>query len=155
MAYLYRHIRLDKNEPFYIGIGNDKYYSRAFSKTGRNSFWKNIISKTNYEVEILLDGLTYDQACKKEIEFIKIYGRKDLKNGTLCNLTNGGEGGNGVVRSNEFKLKVSEKMKLKKNALGSKRSENTRLKISLSKSNDYKQAQKDYDNYLKSIGESF
>ena len=21
MAYLYRHIRLDKNEPFYIGIG--------------------------------------------------------------------------------------------------------------------------------------
>jgi len=21
MAYLYRHIRLDKNEPFYVGIG--------------------------------------------------------------------------------------------------------------------------------------
>jgi hypothetical protein len=24
MIYLYRHIRLDKNEPFYIGIGEDK-----------------------------------------------------------------------------------------------------------------------------------
>jgi hypothetical protein len=24
MAYLYRHIRLDKNEVFYIGIGKDK-----------------------------------------------------------------------------------------------------------------------------------
>jgi len=24
MAYLYRHIRLDNNEPFYIGIGNDQ-----------------------------------------------------------------------------------------------------------------------------------
>jgi len=23
MAYVYRHIRLDKNEPFYIGISND------------------------------------------------------------------------------------------------------------------------------------
>jgi hypothetical protein len=23
MAYLYRHIRHDKNEPFYIGIGSD------------------------------------------------------------------------------------------------------------------------------------
>lgn len=24
MAYVYRHIRLDKNEPFYIGIGKDE-----------------------------------------------------------------------------------------------------------------------------------
>ena len=29
MAYVYRHIRLDKNEPFYIGIGSDKEYKRA------------------------------------------------------------------------------------------------------------------------------
>ena len=29
MAYVYRHIRLDKNEPFYIGIGSDKTYKRA------------------------------------------------------------------------------------------------------------------------------
>lgn len=28
MAYLYRHIRLDKNEPFYIGIGSDSNYNR-------------------------------------------------------------------------------------------------------------------------------
>ena len=44
--YLYRHIRLDKNEPFYIGIGtkvNKKSflkvtseYVRAYSKTRRN-----------------------------------------------------------------------------------------------------------------------
>lgn len=30
MAYVYRHIRLDKNEVFYIGIGTDtKNYKRA------------------------------------------------------------------------------------------------------------------------------
>ena len=29
MAYVYRHIRLDKNEPFYIGIGSDANYSRS------------------------------------------------------------------------------------------------------------------------------
>ena len=29
MAYLYRHIREDKNEPFYIGIGSDSTYKRA------------------------------------------------------------------------------------------------------------------------------
>ena len=45
MAYLYRHIRLDKNEPFYIGIGGDDkgYYERAYHKIShRNKHWKNI-----------------------------------------------------------------------------------------------------------------
>jgi hypothetical protein len=28
MAYLYRHIRLDKNQPFYIGIGKDDVEKR-------------------------------------------------------------------------------------------------------------------------------
>jgi hypothetical protein len=28
--YVYRHIRLDKNEPFYIGIKNKKNYARAY-----------------------------------------------------------------------------------------------------------------------------
>jgi hypothetical protein len=46
MAYLYRHIRLDKNEPFYIGIGSDKQYKRAYnkiklSKLGKPSLKKN------------------------------------------------------------------------------------------------------------------
>lgn len=41
MAYVYRHIRLDKNEPFYIGIGSDNKYSRAKQKTGRNDRWHN------------------------------------------------------------------------------------------------------------------
>ena len=34
MAYLYRHIRLDKNKPFYVGIGDNdnNNYKRAHSK---------------------------------------------------------------------------------------------------------------------------
>lgn len=28
--YVYRHIRLDKNEPFYIDIGCKKQYARAY-----------------------------------------------------------------------------------------------------------------------------
>jgi hypothetical protein len=94
MAYVYRHIRLDKNEPFYIGIGSssDKKFIRAFSKKGRSNFWRNIVNKTKYEVEILFDDITWEQACEKEKEFITLYGRKDLGLGTLTNLTNGGEG---------------------------------------------------------------
>jgi hypothetical protein len=121
MAYVYRHIRLDKNQPFYIGIGKDDKLKRAFDKTRRNNFWRNIVSKTDYEIEILLDGLTWDKACDKEKEFIFLYGRKDLGTGTLVNLTNGGEGTIGI--SDDAKRKRSERMKGKKNALGSKRAE--------------------------------
>jgi len=91
MAYVYRHIRLDKNEPFYIGIGHNDY-RRSRSKRSRNSMWNNIVLKTDYEVEIILDNLTWDEACEKEKEFISIYGRRDLKTGILCNMTEGGEG---------------------------------------------------------------
>jgi hypothetical protein len=109
MPYVYRHIRLDKNEPFYIGIGKDNSYKRAFEKDKRNKFWKNIVSKTNYEVEILIDDLSWEVACEKEKEFISLYGRKDLNTGTLVNLTNGGDGANGAIRNQKFKQNLSIK----------------------------------------------
>ena len=92
MAYLYRHIRLDKNEPFYIGIGSDNTYYRANSKKGRSDFWHKMANLSEYRVEIMLDGLTYDEAKEKEREFIALYGRRNLNKGILCNLTDGGDG---------------------------------------------------------------
>ena len=57
MAYVYRHIRLDTNQPFYIGIGidNKSKYHRANTHHGRNNYWKNIVKKTDYAVEILFE----------------------------------------------------------------------------------------------------
>jgi hypothetical protein len=94
LAYVYRHIRLDKNEPFYIGIGSDDSgeYSRAYIKKERNKYWHHVIKKSNYDVEILLEDLTWEQACEKEKEFIALYGRKDLGLGQLVNMTDGGDG---------------------------------------------------------------
>jgi hypothetical protein len=66
MAILYRHIRLDKNEPFYIGVS--KTQTRPYIKNGRNKRWKEIVSKTEYSVEILFDDLTWEQAQEKEKE---------------------------------------------------------------------------------------
>ncbi len=107
--YLYRHIRLDNNEPFHIGIGtvekgrsianHERYYRRAYNKTLRNNFWKRIVAKTEYEVEILLESDDYEFIKQKEIEFIALYGRRDLGKGTLCNLTDGGDGAIGCKRS--------------------------------------------------------
>ena len=114
MAYLYRHIRLDRNEPFYIGIGSDNNYNRAFSKFRNNRIWNSIINKTDYEVEIILYNLTWDEACNKEKEFIKLYGRKDIKTGILSNLTDGGEGTCGHILNEESRKIISLKLKGKK-----------------------------------------
>lgn len=99
--YLYRHIRKDKDEPFYIGVGTKgkKHYNslwmkyrRANSKNRRNPIWNKIVKKSEYIVEILLESDNYDFILQKEIEFIKLYGRIDLGTGILSNLTDGGEG---------------------------------------------------------------
>ena len=102
MAILYRHIRTDKNTPFYIGIGETE--NRAYDKKCRTKIWKNI-AKKGYETEILFDDLTWEQACEKEKEFIALYGRRDLGTGTLVNLTDGGEGTLGYRHTKEAKEK--------------------------------------------------
>lgn len=64
MIIVYQHRRLDTKEIFYIGIGNN--IKIAYNKNNnRNNYWKNIINKTNYSVEILHDNLTWKEACLK------------------------------------------------------------------------------------------
>jgi hypothetical protein len=115
MAYLYRHIRLDKNEPFYIGIGSDSTYKRANAryKGDRNKIWYDIVAKSKYEVEIVFDEIDWDFACEKEKEFIALYGRKDKGTGILANMTDGGEGivGFPMVRTIESIKKQSNTIK--------------------------------------------
>jgi hypothetical protein len=115
MAYLYRHIRLDKNEPFYIGIGSDSTYKRAKAKYkgDRNKIWYDITAKSKYEIEILFDDISWEYACKKEKEFVALYGRKDNKTGILANMTDGGEGvvGTSYKRSIESRKKQSQTIK--------------------------------------------
>lgn len=130
--YLYRHIRLDKNEPFYIGIGSKQNrnhpnlkseYRRAFETNRKeSSVWKNIVSKTQYEVEILFESDNYEFIKEKEKEFIKLYGRINKNSGTLANLTNGGDRFIGYIPSKE---KIENHRRL---MLGRKQSEETKVK---------------------------
>lgn len=100
MWYVYEHIRLDTNQPFYIGIGNHRkgtffktIYFRAFqeSKGKRTNFWRNIKNKTEIKINILYDNLTQQEAENKEIELINLYGRRALDpNGLLVNFSEGG-----------------------------------------------------------------
>lgn len=107
MGYVYKHVRLDKNEPFYIGISDDDAsYKRAFSKSGRNRIWKSISKKTDFVVEIIIENLTVEELEINEKLLIKIYGRIDLGTGILANMTDGGLGGVGTIKSDIFKKSV-------------------------------------------------
>lgn len=128
MAYTYRHFRKDTNEIFYVGIGkdNDGRFKRAYETQKRNKHWYNIVNKVGFYVDIVADMLTWEEACEMETKLIKEYGRKDLNEGSLVNMTNGGDGNTnpslelretararniGKVLSSEHKQKISESLK--------------------------------------------
>jgi hypothetical protein len=130
--YLYRHIRLDKNEPFYIGIGtksNRNYttqtsiYDRAYNKSGRSKIWKAVVSKIDYEVEIIFESDNKEVIKSKEIEFISLYGRKIKKEGSLVNITDGGESCSGYTPSEKQRKAISERQLGNKNHMYGKRGE--------------------------------
>lgn len=90
--------------PFYIGIGKTAY--RPFTKQNRNNIWDKIVAKTTYDVEVLIDEISWEQACEKEKEFIKLYGRINIGTGVLANMTDGGDGNWGLKHTDETKAKV-------------------------------------------------
>ena len=114
--YLYRHIRLDTNQPFYIGIGKKakkgvKYqYKRALDFVLRSELWKRIYNKSNknIKVDILLESDNHEFIKEKEKEFIKLYGRINKSSGILCNFTDGGDTRSEIETTLEARLRRSE-----------------------------------------------
>lgn len=105
---IYRHIRLDNNQVFYIGMS--KTNRRPYDKR-RNNIWNKITLKSEYIVEIIQNNLSWEDACELEEFLVSLYGRIDLKTGTLANLTNGGDGVIGYIQSKEQIEKRSLKNK--------------------------------------------
>lgn len=112
--YVYGHIRADKKEPFYIGIGKKHNFKRSEEKKGRNEIWHKITSKTKWLSNVIYDNLSHKEACEIEKTLISHFGRLNLNTGTLCNLTDGGEGNSGCVFSEERRRRISEGLKGKK-----------------------------------------
>ena len=120
--YTYAYLRKDST-PYYIGKGvRDRVYSsnRKIKKP-----------KDKSRIIFLKQNLTEEEAFRHEKYMIAVFGRKDLGTGILHNRTNGGEGSSGVVKSDEFKRKQSERMKGENNPwYGKKQSEEHRRKNS-------------------------
>lgn len=110
MAYVYGHYKADTGELFYVGKGTG---NRAWDIRSRNKHWQSVVKKHGYEVRILADGLTEDEAYKREAAIIAEVGRH-----TLTNKTEGGEGltsqvSKEIMNTPEVKKKMSDASKRK------------------------------------------
>ena len=86
--YVYEWIRLDTNEPFYVGKGKGR---RAFEiQRGNNKYFYNILNKTDVAVYILEENLSEKEAYQIECYYINEYKYKIGYN--LTNICDGGEG---------------------------------------------------------------
>jgi len=129
--YVYRYS--DQNgAPFYVGKGSGGRFHIYRHLSNGQLFLKRKIRKIgadNVKIHFLHKNLTETEAFQFETFYIGFYGRRDLGEGTLCNLTDGGEGGSGYKYSEEAKRKISERQK------GRKFSKKTRQKMSESSKN--------------------
>lgn len=85
--YVYFHKRPD-GTIFYVGKGHGK---RAWVKKSRNNHWNNVVNKYGgFEVEIVVDNLTEQEAFFKEREFVLSIGIDNLTNQTLGGISTTG-----------------------------------------------------------------
>lgn len=94
---VYFHLLKDTNIIFYVGIGKR---SRPIDKSSRNKYWNNTVKKHGgFDVLIVHNELSIDEAKDFEVKYITLYGRKNIdKNGYLTNLSIGGEGNKGIEK---------------------------------------------------------
>jgi len=129
--YVYLHIKLTNGEPFYVGKGKGR---RAFNRSNRSSYWKNIVNKYGFDIILLEENLTEERSFELEKYWISRIGRFDLGLGPLVNYTNGGEGESGRIITPEHRRKLSESNKGQVSwAKGISKSDETKKKMSDSK----------------------
>jgi len=121
MSHFYVYMYLDQNNvPFYIGKGNGNRYKVQSHLREDQAFLKNKINKvgnSNVKIHFLHKDISEEEAFRWERYWIKYIGRRDLKEGTLCNLTDGGEGQSGFIHSEESKQKMRKAHKGEKNSM--------------------------------------
>lgn len=100
--YTYLHYRGDgSGVPFYCGKGS---LDRAYEKSGRNPFWQRACKKYGMVVEIAARFRLEQDAFEHEVFLISTFRAMGIK---LTNMTDGGEGASGHIRSASSRSKQS------------------------------------------------
>lgn len=84
--YVYIHRKKINGEVFYVGKGSG---NRAWAKHGRSLFWKRVVAKHDYTVEIVINGVQEWFAFEHEKSLIAYYGMRKDGCGTLVNSSEG------------------------------------------------------------------
>lgn len=106
MFIVYRHIF--NNEVLYIGMGQ---LGREKDLVNRSREWKEFTKGKDLDIDILWETESRKEAYEKEKEFIALYGRRDLLEGTLINKTNGGGWLQGVTWTDVKKEEYAKRAK--------------------------------------------
>jgi len=108
-VYVYKDPRPTKNQQaVYVGKGfGDRAWYHWNRRVRHNKGFGAFLALLRREklepiIEIVKDGLEEAEAFYEEMNLIALYGRRDLNTGTLFNLTDGGEGFSGALRTPEW-----------------------------------------------------
>lgn len=121
--YVYEHLRLDTGAIFYVGKGTGKRCT-VRSRHHRNEFWQRTERKAGgFCVRTVAMNLDEELAFLVEQERIS---QLRMSGVMLCNMTDGGDGASGWIKTKEWRAKVGAAHR------GKTVSAETRLKISKS-----------------------
>lgn len=121
--YLYLLINSIDNKPIYVGKGKGKRVKSHVNLSIKNLHYnkllqrgiKKILKNDGHIIEKIIEQSNNENYIfKKEIEFIKLYGRRDKKTGCLYNLTDGGVSTSGYIVTDKTKNKLSNNKSRKK-----------------------------------------
>lgn len=138
------------NEPIYVGKGNANRAWGHLKSNKKHPFIHRLKFMKKGSISPIIGiyaAIDEEFALFLEVELIAKYGRKDLGVGPLLNLTDGGEGMSGNIRSVETRAKIGKanlakdrtstvatKLKISKACKGRLDSDNTKHKKSLANS---------------------
>lgn len=115
--YTYRIFDPSVKEYIYIGKGkNTRWKEHIYRPRKKQSWLQNRIKKMRVNgfeplVDFICKDVDEEFALLVEMEAIAKYGRRDLNQGCLLNMTNGGEGQSGFIRTVATRKKLSESIK--------------------------------------------
>jgi hypothetical protein len=119
--YVYAYYVPGEFLPFYIGKGRgNRFKTRLYGNAGEASgMMKNKLLKLKRQgirplVLKLYTNLTEEQAFEKQRLLIKLYGRRDMGTGCLCNHTDGGERQSGRIFNEATRKQMSDSHKGKR-----------------------------------------
>jgi len=106
--YVYEHLRSDTGAIFYVGKGTGK---RCFVRSHhhRNEFWQRTEKKAGgFCIHIVAKNVDEELAFLIEQERIEQLRTIGIR---LCNMTDGGDGVSGLIRTPEWRRKIGDKHK--------------------------------------------